>query len=368
MVVELLINPEEAAEAAHLHYVNDDGPGYSRKRSGRGFAYYDTEGELIREAAERKRLDALVIPPAWSHVWICPEPEGHILATGRDEKGRKQYIYHPRWAEIRNETKFNKMLLFGQALPNIRQQVDRDLRLHGLPRERVLALMVRLLDKTLIRVGNVEYARSNHSFGLTTLQTDHLAVNGSTLYFEFLGKSKKWHQIELKDRRAARVIRQCQELPGQELFQYLDEAGQRRSVASNDINNYLHQITSEEFSAKDFRTWGGTVCVLQTLREIGPAENKTETKKNITQAIKKAAQQLGNTTTVCRNYYVHPAVLEAYQDGSLFELLEASGAAVAADSWLEADEQALLALLQEWIERRAARSEEREERSVERTA
>lgn len=350
MAIELLIDPEEAAEAACLHYVNDDGPGYTRKRRGRGFAYYDVEGVLIHVPAERERLEALVIPPAWSQVWICPEPEGHILATGRDERGRKQYIYHPRWVEVRNETKFNKMLLFGEALPGIRERVDQDLRRRGLPRERVVALMVRLLDRTLIRVGNVEYARSNHSFGLTTLQMEHVEVDGAKLHFEFLGKSKKWHRIELKDQRAARVIRQCQELPGQELFQYLDEEGQRCSVGSDDINAYLREVTGEAFSAKDFRTWGGTVCVLQNLREMGGAENKTEVKKNITEAIRKAAKQLGNTTTVCRKYYVHPAVLEAYEDGSLFEIWEESEAA----GWLEPDELALMGLLRERIEERDA--------------
>jgi DNA topoisomerase-1 len=360
MAIEIVIDPEAAAEAAHLHYVNDDSPGYTRKRRGRGFAYYDVEGTLVTDAAELERLEGLVIPPAWNEVWICLEPEGHILVTGRDERGRKQYIYHPRWAAIRNETKFNKMLLFGEALPKIRERVDQDLRRRGLPCERVVALMVRLLDKTLIRVGNVEYARCNHSFGLTTLQTDHLAVNGSTLSFEFLGKSKKWHKIQLKDGRAARVIRQCQELPGQELFQYLDDDGRRHSVGSNDINDYLRQVTGQEFSAKDFRTWGGTVCVLEALREAGPGENQTQAKKNMTQAIKKAARQLGNTTTVCRNYYVHPAVLEVYQDGALFEFLEASDEAAEADSWLERDEQALLALLKEQSEDRGARSVERD--------
>lgn len=345
MDIELITDPVEAAAAASLSYVTDESSGYSRQRHGRGYSFYDAKGKLITDRKVRKRLNGLVIPPAWSEVWICPQSDGHIQATGRDEKGRKQYIYHSRWETIRNETKFNKLLLFGEALPKIREQVDHDLRRRGLPRQRVLALMVRLLDKTLIRVGNAEYARTNHSFGLTTLQTDHLEVTGSTLHFEFLGKSKKWHQIDLKDPRAARVIRRCQELPGQELFQYIDEAGERRSVGSADINQYLQETTNQPFSAKDFRTWGGTIYTLQELQAIGPAASKSQTPKNITQAIKQAAERLGNTTTVCRRYYVHPAVLEAYQDCSLFEIIAAVEAQATANGWLQPAEHALIELL-----------------------
>jgi DNA topoisomerase-1 len=341
----LVSDPEQAAQLARLRYVLDDRPGITRRRQGKGYSYFDPLGRLITDRATRQRLNGLVIPPAWTEVWISPYKNGHILATGRDEKGRKQYIYHPRWEALRNENKFQRLLLFAAALPEIRARVDQDLRRHGLPRERIVAALVRLLEKTLMRVGNREYVRQNNSFGLTTLQMEHLELSGSRLRFQFRGKSGKWHEIDVEDPRAARVIRQCQELPGQELFQYLDDEGQNRAVGSSDINDYLRAITGRDFSAKDFRTWGGTIRAIQALREIGPATSEKEKKAAMMAAVKQVAGQLGNTTTVCRKYYIHPAVLSAYDEGWFFELAQEVESAEAGPGDMTADERLALALL-----------------------
>ncbi|NLX10917.1 MAG: DNA topoisomerase IB [Chloroflexi bacterium] len=318
------IDPVETARLARLHYVSDDSPGYRRKRQGRGFTYLDASGERLSDPAERERIEKLVIPPAWTDIWICPDPNGHILATGRDSKGRKQYIYHPRWQELRNQTKFSRMVDFGEALPAIREQTDRDLRRQGLPREKVLATAVRLLETTLIRIGNDEYARSNQSFGLTTLRDRHVKISGSKVEFRFGGKSGKEHTIELHNRRLARIVKQCQEIPGHDLFQYIDDSGQRQSIGSGDVNDYLRAITGQDFTAKDFRTWGGTVRAVQVLLEIGPSETATALKRNVSAAVKCVAGELGNTVTVCRQYYIHPAVLECYETGALFDVIPAA--------------------------------------------
>jgi DNA topoisomerase-1 len=350
VVEEVLVtDPVEAARQAHLHYVHDDAPGISRRRRGKGFSYYDPSGRPIADEKKRRWLNSLAIPPAWTDVWICTRENCHILATGRDEKGRKQYIYHPRWDEIRNENKFNRMLLFAAALPEIRARVDQDLRRRGLPRERIVATLVRLLEKTLIRIGNREYARQNNSFGLTTLQMEHLNVNGSTLHFEFRGKSGKWHGIDVRDPRAARVIRQCQELPGQELFQYLDDEGQSHKVGSADINDYLRAITGRDFTAKDFRTWGGTIRAVQAFRELGPAESKTEKKKKVVACVKLVAAELGNTTTVCRKYYIHPAVLQAYDEGWFFDAVQAIDGGDADGDEFDADERLVVAIIKRYL-------------------
>jgi DNA topoisomerase-1 len=305
----LITAPEEAAEAANLRYISDNTPGITRRRRGRGFAYLDAKGRAISDPARREHFKALAIPPAWTEVWICPRPNGHIQATGRDEKGRKQYIYHPEWEVIRNETKFNRLLLFGEALPQLWTQVDKDLRRHGVVRERVLAAVVRLLGETFIRVGNEEYARQNGSYGLTTMRQDHIDVNGATLHFEFRGKSGQQHRVNVKDPRVARIVKQCQELPGYELFQYLDEGGQQRTVDSADVNEYLRAATGQDFTAKDFRTWGGTVEAVRAFYEVGSAESEKQADKNIVQTMKRVSAQLGNTATICRKYYVHPAVI-----------------------------------------------------------
>lgn len=313
--------PEQAAEhvaaaqAAGLAYVTDALPGIRRKGAGRGFAYYRPDGSLIRERDELRRIRALVIPPAWTDVWICPDPAGHIQVTGRDAKGRKQYRYHPAFRAVRDETKFGRLLRFSEVLPALRQRVERDLSRPGLPRRKVLATVVRLLEKTLIRVGNDEYARANRSYGLTTLRRRHVAVEGSRLRFEFRGKRGIQHTVSVTDRRIARIVQRCQELPGQELFKYVDDEGRRQTVDSGDVNDYLREITGRDVTAKDFRTWAGTILAATALREIGPAAGEREIKRNIVQAIDRVAQRLGNTRAVCRKYYVHPAVLDAYAQG-----------------------------------------------------
>ena len=318
-IILLTEDPEASAEMAGLRYVSDEEPGISRKRWGRGFTYISPDGEHISDSSLKERFESLAIPPAWTDVWICADEQGHIQVTGRDDRGRKQYIYHPQWDEVRNQTKFNRMVLFGEALPELRQQVDKDLRRHGTPRERVVAAVVQLLQDTLIRVGNPEYARENQSYGLTTMRMKHVEANSTSLRFEFKGKSSKVHQVDVRDARLARVVRQIQELPGYELFQYVDETGQRQKVESGDVNDYVREVTKRNFTAKDFRTWGGTVAAVRAIRELGPASDEKEAEKNLVQICKEVAEQLGNTATVCRQYYMHPAVLSAYSDGTFFE-------------------------------------------------
>jgi DNA topoisomerase-1 len=305
----------EAAEAAGLRYVTDALPGIRRRRAGRGFVYLDPAGGVIRDPELLRRIRGLVIPPAWREVWICPSPVGHIQVTARDDRGRKQYRYHPRYRAIRDETKFGRMLEFSDLLPSLRQRVERDLARTELSREKVLATVVRLLEKTHIRVGNDEYARENRSYGLTTLRRRHVAVSGDKVRFEFRGKSGVLHSISITDRRLARIVQHCQTLPGQELFQYLDSDGRRQSVDAGDINGYLREITGKEITAKDFRTWAGTMLAAAALRELGPAKSVKEAKANIIRAVDQVAARLGNTRAVCRKYYVHPALLAAYMDG-----------------------------------------------------
>ena len=319
----LTTDPLESAKAAGLRYVTDTTPGIRRKRAGRGFTYLGVDGRPIRDLQELHRIKSLGIPPAWTDVWICPLPSGHLQATGHDAKGRKQYHYHPRWREVRDETKYGRMLVFGEALPLIRKQVEYDLTLPGLPRAKVLATVLRLLDTTLIRVGNEEYARANRSFGLTTLRDRHVEIAGTTLRFHFRGKSGQEHTVEINDRRLARIVKGCQEIPGQELFQYRDDEGQRRTIDSADVNEYLRQITGQDFTSKDFRTWAGTVLAVQALQACGSGESATQAKKAVVQAIKTVAAQLGNTPAICRKCYVHPAVIEAYLEGSLLQMLQA---------------------------------------------
>jgi DNA topoisomerase I len=264
-----------------------------------------------------RRIRSLVIPPAWTNVWICPSPNGHLQATGRDARGRKQSRYHPRWSAVRDETKYERMALFGAALPRIRERVEQDLALPGMPRERILAAIVRLLETTFIRVGNTEYAKQNGSYGLTTLRNKHVSVKGSTVTFDFKGKSGVEHTIDMQDRRLAAIIKRCQDLPGYELFQYLDPEGEHHSIDASDVNDYLRQITEQDFTAKDFRTWAGTVLACEMLRQSEPFENELQAKKNVVAAIKSVAQRLGNTPSVCRKCYVHPAVIESYFGGEM---------------------------------------------------
>jgi DNA topoisomerase I len=315
--LEVLTDPIQSAKAAGLRYVSDTRPGIQRKRHGKSFRYIDPTGAPVRDQETLARIKSLAIPPAWTDVWICPNPNGHLQATGRDARGRKQSRYHPRWREVRDETKYSRMKIFGELLPAIRQQVERDLALAGLPREKILATIVRLLETTFIRVGNAEYARENHSYGLTTLRNKHVDVNGSRVSFNFKGKSGKQHSIDLQDRRLARIVQRCLDLPGYELFQYLDEDGAHHSVDSADVNDYLREITSQNFTAKDFRTWAGSVLACTMLQEFVTFASETEAKKNVVSAIEQVAARLGNTPSVCRKCYVHPAVLECYLDGAM---------------------------------------------------
>jgi DNA topoisomerase-1 len=347
-----LADPVASAKAAGLRYVTDAKPGITRRRSRGGFAYFSPSKERISDSATLARIRSLVIPPAWTNVWICPAPSGHLQATGRDARGRKQYRYHPRWREVRDATKYGRMVTFGAALPMIRERTDEHLRLPGLPREKVLATVVRLLETTCIRIGNEEYARTNRSFGLTTLRGRHVEIEGSTIHFHFRGKAGVYHDVGLRDRRLARIIKNCQEIPGHELFQYIAEDGSRQSIDSADVNDYLRRIGGEEFTAKDFRTWAGTLFAAFALRECGACESEAQRKKNIVQAVKSVAERLGNTVAVCRKCYIHPSVLEAYMDGTLIERLESS--VEDSGSPLKPDEAALLGFLRASSGRMAA--------------
>jgi len=350
----IVTDPVASARAGHLRYVDDTGPGIRRTRVGRGFRYVDAGGRSIRDRDELARFRSLAVPPAWTDVWICPHANGHIQATGRDARGRKQYRYHPRWRVVRDETKYARMLAFADALPRMRARVERDLALPGLPREKVLATVVRLLETTFIRVGNEEYARENHSFGLTTLRTRHVHIAGATLEFQFRGKSGKQQLVRLTDRRLARIVRRCQELPGYELFQYVDADGTRRAVDSADVNAYLREISGEDFTAKDFRTWAGTVLAAVALAELERVDSDTAARSNVVRAIAATAKRLGNTPAVCRKCYVHPAVVEAYLDARTLESLRVQAEEKAADPHaLRPDEAAVLELLRARLAREA---------------
>ena len=318
-----LLDSLVAADEAGLYYVNDARPGITRRRRGKGWSYVHPDGKPVSER-DRAWIDAVVIPPAWTDVWISPVPDGHILATGRDQKGRKQYRYHPRWREVRDGNKYHRMSEFGLALPGLRDRIERDLSRRGLPRDKVLGAVVRLLDDTLIRIGNAEYAADNESYGLTTLQDDHATVTGGKVEFEFRGKSGKDQEIVLRDKRLARIVKACQELPGEELFQYLDDDGRVVDIGSGDVNEYLRGLTGGSFTAKDFRTWGGSVMAAETLADAGPPSSRTAAKRNVLAALDAAATALGNTRTVARNCYVHPRVTESYEDASLFDAFEAA--------------------------------------------
>jgi DNA topoisomerase-1 len=307
-----LIEHRRAATRAGLRYVTDGASGITRRRVGTGWAYYDPDGSRITDSQARKRLNSLAIPPAWTQVWICPDPAGHIQATARDARGRKQYRYHPAYREARDHSKFRHMLEFSEVLPRLRERIERDLRAPDHTRRQLLATVVTLLDKTLIRVGNDEYVRENKSFGLTTLRRRHVRVDGKLLSFTFRGKSGVEHSISISDPRLARIIQRCQDLPGYELFQYLDAKRKRQSVSSDDVNEYLRELTGRDITAKDFRTWGGTMLAAVELRSMGPASSRREADRNVLRAVDAVAERLGNTRAVCRKYYVHPALLRAY--------------------------------------------------------
>jgi DNA topoisomerase-1 len=351
-------DPVLAARAAGLRYANDGRPGIARKRAGKAFRYLDAGGRPVRDEGDLKRIRSLAIPPAWTDVWICPDPLGHIQATGRDEKGLKQYRYHPRWRAVRDECKYGRMEVFGRALPRIRERLEQDLALPGLPRRKALAAVVRLLELSLIRVGNDEYARSNRSYGLTTMRNRHSSVHGSKIRFEFRGKSGINHSIDIEDRRLARVVERCQDLPGQELFEYVDEEGNVQDVGSSDVNDYLREISGEDFTAKDFRTWAGTVLAAMALQEFEAFDSDAQAKKNVVRAIERLSQRLGNTPSVCRKCWVHPAILASYLDGSMLESLRRRTKEEMDESLgdLRPEEAAVLALLQNRLAREGARS------------
>jgi DNA topoisomerase-1 len=310
-----------SAEAAGLRYVTDAMPGIRRKRHGRGFSYLDPEGQVIHERAAIRRFRSLVIPPAWTDVWICPDPDGHLQVTARDGRGRKQYRYHPSFRQHRDETKFERMFALSGVLWKIRHRVEEDIAAPGLPRHKVMATLVWLLERTCIRIGSNEYAKANKSFGLTTLRRRHVTIDGAELRFDFRGKSGIVHAVAVTDSRVARVVQSCRELPGRELFQYVDDDGARQSVQAEDVNAYLREAAGQDVTAKDFRTWAGTMLAAEALREIGPAPTKREAERNVVQAIDRTAHRLGNTRAVCRKYYIHPALIEAYLEGDVLPAL-----------------------------------------------
>jgi DNA topoisomerase I len=348
-------DPKEAASLAGLRYVTDIGPGITRKPKGGSFVYYDNEGKQVRNKPTLDRLKSLAIPPAWRNVWICTQPTGHLQATGIDVRGRKQYKYHPTWRSVRDEAKFERLLAFGQVLPKIRAQVDRDLRLPDLAREKIIATVVRLLEISLIRIGNEAYAKENNSFGLTTMRNRHVVVKGSTVKFQFRGKGGKIHSVEVSDKRIAQVVRKCQELPGQQLFEYEDPSGEIATIGSDDVNEYLQRVTGQPFTAKDFRTWAGTVLAAIALWKMEEVDNQTLAKKNILTAIEAVAKLLGNTATICRRCYIHPAVTTSYLNGTLAQALrkEADSQIVRHLHELTAEEAAVIVLLRQELAERS---------------
>jgi DNA topoisomerase-1 len=350
---QTIVDPRDAAESAGLRYVSDEQPGIRRRKAGKGFTYVGPRGAKVGDEATLKRIKTLAVPPAWTDVWICADPNGHIQATGRDAKGRKQYRYHPRFREVRDGTKYEHMMAFAQALPAIRTKLKEHMALHGLPREKVLATVVHLLESTLIRVGNDDYVKQNKSYGLTTLQDQHVKVDGAALRFRFKGKSGKTWSLQVKDRRIAKIVKACQDLPGQELFQYIDEDGVQRDVTSADVNAYLKEITGTEITAKDFRTWAGTVLAALALKEFETFDTQARAKKNVRAAIESVSAKLGNTPTICRKCYIHPEIMSSYVEGSLLlEIKQEVEAELREDlAGLKPEEAAVLSLLEARLNR-----------------
>jgi len=348
-----------SAKIVGLRYVSDEQRGIVRIPGRDGFRYLDLDGEPVDDEATLARIKSLAIPPAWSDVWICRWENGHLQATGRDARKRKQYRYHPRWRTVRDEVKYGRMLSFGRALPLIRTRVDEALKLPGLPREKMLATVVYLLQATMMRIGNEEYARQNRSFGLTTLRNRHVRIDGSEVEFQFRGKSGVRHSVTLHDRRLAHIIQRSRDLPGQELFQYVDDDGQRQVVDSADVNDYLHEITGEDYTAKDFRTWAGTVLAALALLEFQEFDSEAQARKNIAKAIEAVAARLGNTPPVCRKCYIHPAVIDTYLEGAILQALPEPNLKEAAQATdlhaLSAEEAAVLALLEQRLQAAAGK-------------
>lgn len=341
------IAPQEIAEVAGLVYVNDQKPGITRRLKGDHFIFIGLDGKTITDEKEIQRIRTLAIPPAYTDVWISPKANGHIQATGRDAKGRKQYRYHKRWREVCDETKYTKMVAFAEVLPNIRKSINRDLALSGMQKEKILAAIVHLLETTLIRIGNEEYARDNHSYGLTTLRNKHVDVKGQKITFKFRGKSGQHHTIALNDRRLANIVKRCKDLPGQDLFEYIDDDDKPIPITSTDVNDYLQAITQDHFTAKDFRTWAGTVFAVFALQQFEQFDSPTQAKKNIVQAIEIVAKKLGNTPSICRKCYIHPEILNAYLEGKLLKLARQQEDLVETLADLTKEEMSVLAFIKE---------------------
>lgn len=358
------VDAPAAARQSGLRYVDSAVPGIRREPVKDGFRYADPEGKTVKDEDVLARIKSLAIPPAWTDVWICPWENGHLQATGRDARGRKQYRYHPRWRSVRDDAKYGRMINFGKALPMIRQRVDEALKLPGLPREKVLATIVYLLQATMMRIGNEEYARQNKSFGLTTLRDRHVRIDGKEVEFRFRGKSGVQHSIKLDDPRLAKIIKRVRDLPGQELFQYIDDDGEQRTVGSADVNEFLRSITGEDYTAKDFRTWSGTLLAAMALQEYEKFDSAAQAKKNVVRAIESVAERLGNTPSICRKCYVHPAVIESYLDGTMLEALQQR----TRDEWqnelheLGPEEAAVVVLLQERLQSHAEEATPRKSR------
>ncbi len=350
---EIIERGKQSARTAGLRYVSDARPGIRRENFGKQFRYRDPEGRVVRHSDALHRIKSLAIPPAWTDVWISPLPNSHLQATGRDARGRKQHRYHPGWREVRDQNKFARMIAFGEALPRMRARIHRDLRRQGLPKPKVLATVVRLLEISLIRVGNEEYARQNRSYGLTTLRDRHADIRGSGVRFRFLGKSNQEHDVDIRDPRRAAIIQRCQELPGQELFQYLDENERRQKVDSTQVNEYLEGIGGRDFTAKDFRTWAGSILAAIALRATGPTESHLRPRDQIIRAIKTVAECLRNTPAVCKKCYIHPEIFESYLDGSLARFLPRKSGSPTATSW-QRHESKILALLRRRSSRASA--------------
>jgi DNA topoisomerase-1 len=344
--LKLPTEPIESAKEAGLRYVTDTRPGIARKKRGKNFIYLQPDEKLLRDRDELIRIKCLAIPPAWTEVWICPSANGHLQATGRDARARKQYRYHSRWREVRDSTKYDRMMAFAKALPKIRRRVQRDIKLKGLPRDKVIAAVVRLLETTLIRIGNDEYARENQSYGLTTMRNRHAKVSGERATFEFYGKSHRRHVISVDDPILAKIVKHCRDLPGYELFQYVEPDGERQKLHSDDVNQYLREITGEDFSAKDFRTWSGTVMAFLALKQFPKFASSTRATRNVAQAVEAVARVLGNTPAVCKKCYIHPAIIDSYVNGSWFRNGQRKSKPKQTPSKFKAEEIAVMELLQ----------------------
>ena len=352
-------HPKETAIAAGLRYVSDHSSGIIRRRRGRSFGYYDQSGRAVKAPSELKRIRSLAIPPAWERVWICPRANGHLQATGIDARGRKQYKYHPTWRAVRDEAKFERLLAFAEVLPRIRKHIARDMRRPILGREKVLATVVRLLEVSLIRIGNEEYAKENQSFGLTTMRNRHAEINGSTVHFQFRGKSGKPHKVEVSDRRVAKIVQKCQDLPGQQLFEFEGPGGEICSIRSEDVNNYLQRIAGQSFTAKDFRTWAGTVLAAIALGKLEEVDSQAIAKKNVVTAIEAVARLLGNTVAICRKCYIHPAIPTSYLNGTLARNLRLKADSEIAEHLheLKPEEAAVIMLLRQELAQRSGNSQ-----------